>query len=69
MWIKINNVVSAENILGQTDVNKEKVEGVHHVLNICVNNICYIELCKKNAEESFQNETMPSFNSIEELGK
>ena len=60
--------VSRENNLDKNAENDRKLEDEHQNLSTCANNKHDVHLFKKNAEKSFQIETLPTFDGFDELG-
>ena len=62
-------VVSLGNNADETDLKKRKLEEEHQNSSSCVNSKYDVQFCKMNAEKMFQNETFPTFNDLDKLGK
>ena len=66
---KHHQVVASKNNLDKNPENDGKPEEEHQNASSCANNKYDVQLCKINAANSFQNESLPTFNGFEEPGK
>ena len=60
--------MSTENNLDKPDVMQTKLEEVHQLSSSYANTKYDVQLFKKNAAKSLQNETLPSFDGFDEPG-
>ena len=61
-------VVPSENNQDKNDENDGKLKEEYQHLNSCENNKYDVQLFKMNAAKCFQNETLPTFYGVDELG-
>ena len=66
--LKHHQVMSTEHNLDKPDVKKRKLDEVHQSSSNYANTKYDVQLCKKNAAKSLQNETLPSFDGFDEPG-